>query len=300
MSADLNLAIWLNHFTVKLFNQLSASKDENFFISPYSISTALAMCYSGAKTETAKQLKELLCLTPIQNDTDLFNLHGEYLKNLNALNGQDVALHTANKLFPKQGFGIKQEFLDLVAKSFHAEVEALNFSDAKKSAETINKWVENKTKEKIKNLISERHINSLTRLILINAIHFKGNWMNSFDKNNTNKADFHLTKGETVKCDMMHLFGKKYHYKANPYELGFSTCELPYNGQQVSMTIILPHENVKLEDVEKKLNGDVLRDLLEIDGSFVKVNLHIPKFKLEYNQEVYRYFLNIYINSLYL
>jgi serpin B len=209
---------------------------------------------------------------------------------LNNTNTQDLALLTANKLFSMQDFRIKKDFLSLVESKFLAEVEQLDFSNPKESAETINKWVEVKTQEKIKNLVAEEAINDHTRLILVNAIYFKANWKNKFKKINTFQEDFHLGDGQIVKCDMMHLRQENLIYKHDPCELGFSTCELPYHGENVSMTIILPHDGVELKDIEMKLDGDVIRKVLTEKGSLVSVNLHLPKFKIEHKLEVLRNF----------
>jgi len=164
--------IALNSFAHKLYNKLAAKKHENFFISPFSISTALSMCYAGAKNETAQQLKDLLVVSKL-SDTEILDLNNKYLSNINENLGSDVTINTANKIYPNVGFEVKKDFLDLIAKNFHSDVQQLNYSQPGESAATINKWVAEKTHDKIKNLISPDSLNDLTRLVLINAIYSK-------------------------------------------------------------------------------------------------------------------------------
>ena len=120
-------------------------KDENFFISPFSISTALAMCHAGAKKETAKQLKDLLHLSSL-SDSEIVELNTKYLENVNKNLGGEVVISTANKIYPNVGFEMKKEFLQILAKSFQSEVEQLNYGNPAEAAKAINSWVANQTK----------------------------------------------------------------------------------------------------------------------------------------------------------
>ncbi|RNA44444.1 serpin peptidase clade B (ovalbumin) member 6, partial [Brachionus plicatilis] len=163
----MSLSNSLNSFTHKLFIQINAGKDDNFFISPFSISTALVMCYAGAKCETASQLKDLLSLTNL-DDEKILSLNQELISSVNNLSG-DVVIKTANKLYPKQSYEILSKYLSLVQKNFHADVESINYDNAEESANTINGWVSEQTNDKIRNLIDPNSINGLTRLILVNA-----------------------------------------------------------------------------------------------------------------------------------
>ena len=123
-----------------------------------------------------------------------------------------------------------------------------------------------------------------TRLVLVNAIYFKGNWLQKFNKESTIKDDFTLADGSKQKVDMMRLVNKKWKAQ-NLEELNAQVCEFPYAGEKVSMTIILPHVGVKLEDVESKLNGGLIKEIFN-KGYKQEINVFIPKFKLEYSQEV--------------
>ncbi|RNA27829.1 squamous cell carcinoma antigen 2 [Brachionus plicatilis] len=289
----MSLSDSLNSFTHKLFNQLNAGKDDNFFISPFSISTALAMCYAGAKCETASQLKDLLSLTNL-DDEKILSLNQELISSVNNLSG-DVVIKTANKLYPKQSYEILSKYLSLVQKNFHADVESLNYDNAEESANTINRWVSEQTNDKIRNLIDPNSINGLTRLILVNAIYFKGNWDLKFDSNLTTEKDFHLTDGSTKKVQMMKS-NKKFRYIYKPAQIDADICELPYTGQNISMTIILPHQGHSLEQVEKQLNDSVLHQIMTLEIPREKINLQVPKFKLEFKTELSNHFKSMGAN----
>lgn len=284
MATEEQISKTLNQFSYKLYNLLAKDKNENFFISPYSISTALSMCYFGAQNETATQLRKLLHLETL-NDQEILELNKTYISHLNDL-GKDISLNTANKIYPLIGFNVKQEFIDSLGKNFFAEVQELDFSKNKESAKTINDWVSQKTVNKVNDLIDPSLLDADTRLVLVNAIYFKGNWLNRFDSAQTYKEDFHLGDGTTQKVDMMKLLDKKFVFKMNPCGLRARTCEFPYIGKRIAMTIILPHDNITLNDLESQLNMENLGEVLShvpVDG---KVFVYIPKFKVEYKSEL--------------
>lgn len=241
------------------------------------------MCYAGAKTETESQLRDLLSLSNLKNE-QILKMNEELISSINSLNG-DVVIQTANKLYPKQGYQILSEYLNSVQKNFHADVESLDYSNADQSAKTINTWVSKQTNDKIKDLIHPSIINDLTRLILVNAIYFKGNWDLKFDSNLTTEKDFHLANGSTKKVQMMKS-NKKFRYVYKPADIDADICELPYAGQNISMVIILPHQGHSLEQVEKQLSDSVLHHIMTYEIPKEKINLQVPKFKLEFKTEV--------------
>jgi len=199
---------------------------------------------------------------------------------------KDVALNTANKIFPNKGFEVKKPFNDTLQKYFGVTSQQLEFAKSDESAKTINDWVAAQTKNKIQNLVPASYLSSMTRLVLVNAIYFKGNWKNQFDKAETYKEDFHLCDGSKKKVDMMKLITKKFKLRVNPNGIRVAMCEFPYVGDAVSMTIILPHEGIKIEEIEKQLNADTLSELLSTYCEMGKVFAFIPKFKLEYKSEL--------------
>lgn len=289
----MSLGSSLNSFSHRLFQTIGSGKNENFFISPFSISTALCMCLTGAKNETASQLKDLLGYSHM-NDQEILDLNNELITSINNLSNT-VSLKTANKIYPHENFQILKSFLETIDKKFHAEVQSLNFGDASASSKEINKWVAKQTSDKITDLIDPSLINNLTRLVLVNAIYFKGNWTHKFDSNSTSKVDFHLIDGSTKKVDMMKN-QKKFRHSSSPNGLSADICELAYEGEQISMTIILPHENSSIESVEKQLNDKVLNEMLSSGKQFKTVNLQLPKFKLRYNAELSNHLIKMGAN----
>ena len=239
------------------------------------------MC--GAKNETAKQLRELLCLDNNEYLSDAERL----IKLINqSANDNATKLSTANKAYVMRDFALNEDFLKRVQKHFETSVELLDFSDGVKAAATINKWVAERTNDKIKDLISSGALNRLTCLVLVNAIYFKGAWEKKFDKQNTIKHDFH-GPSQIVKCDMMRLSGAKFNLMLNPLGLNCAVCELPYKGKKVSMRIVLPNENEKLSELEKKLNANVLSTLFTSAVLMErKVNIHLPRFRFSKQIEV--------------
>lgn len=276
----------LNSFCFKLFSSLSAGNDENFFISPFSISTALTMTYAGARAETASQLKELLHLTNFK-DEELFKLNKEYMNLLIDLNkNEGTKLNIANKIFIGKKFEILEKFEKTLIKSFKSGSEKLDFSFTTEAAKSINSFVENETENKIKNLVQPNDLTDLTKLVLINAIYFKGDWKNQFDECQTHKDDFYLNDGSSKKIEMMSLNNKKFQFKRNPANIKANTCEFLYKGNGLAMTIILPNDGVYLNEIESQLNADVLKNVLQAPVLDSSVNVLMPKFKLEFKKEL--------------
>lgn len=171
---------------------------------------ALSMCYVGARDETANQLKVLLNASHMR-EMDIIKLNKTYLSDFSRQNlSSDVEINIANKIFPKTGFKIKKEFLRIIKDFFRSDVNQLDYSNQPvESANAINRWVAEKTRNKINNIISSGDLNKETKMILINAIYFKGYWAQPFLKNNTLEREFHCIDGTNQKVKMMSLRGMK-------------------------------------------------------------------------------------------
>jgi serine protease inhibitor len=273
-----------NKFAFKLYNKLSNGKDENFFVSPYSIVAALSMCFAGARGNTEKQLKDVLHYLDLNNE-DVHCANEALQSHLNGLSGH-VVLNIANKLYPHQNYHIKKEFLKLISANYKSEIEVVDYLNAKQASQTINKWVEEQTKNKIKDLIAEKDIDDLTRLILVNAIYFKGNWLTKFDSQKTTKKPFKLQDGSTKDVDMMILLNKEFPLLISPLGIKAMVCEFPYQGESLAMSVILPHEGVNISEIEAQLNQETLSQIL-LENTFKKeVHVYLPKFKFEKSIEL--------------
>ena len=241
------------------------------------------MCLTGAKSDTAKQLKETLCLNQLSDD-EVLNLFSEFSRELKDL-GFGALLKTANKIYPHINFAVKEDFNSILGKHFESETHALDFNNKAESAKVINDWIAEQTGDKIKDMLSEGSIDDLTKLILVNAIYFKAEWAKKFDKEQTKEDDF-ITKSGPVKVDMMKVNSGHFNVKVNPNGLKATTIELPYSGYKSAMTIVLPDEGVDLQEVENSLSGS-LKEVLKQDFSTKYLNVYLPKFKLEFEAEVF-------------
>ena len=245
------------------------------------------MCYAGAHAETARQLKALLDLTEFADDDEqLFQATHAFVTNLNEGMANSVQLNTANKIYPRFGYSLDNAFVDKIRKGFGGDVEELDYAQKEQAAKVINDWVESQTAKKITNLIPSSAITPDTMMILVNAIYFKGSWATPFQERQTEKHDFSLLDGSLKQCDMMRLNGKSFKVLTNPFGLACQTCELPYVGDKVAMTIVLPNKDVNLADFERSLKPNHINDLLTMRGGEDKINIQVPKFKLEKQFEV--------------
>jgi serpin B len=270
-----------NQFALELYSKLQNS-DGNLFFSPYSISTALAMTYAGARGRTAEQMADVLRFPigepPSHLDSRQFaSEFGKIIKDLNA-RGENGAyeLVVANALWGQKGYGFLAGFLELVEKHYGGRLKEVDFVGAAETArQTINAWVEKKTKEKIKNLIPKGLLDSMTRLVLTNAIYFKGNWAQQFKEDRTKEAPFTLSDGKKIDVPMMNQT-TKFGYMETETLQGL---ELPYVDNELSMIVLLPKELDGLDALEQSLT---LEKLSEWQSKLRKreVIVSIPKFKL--------------------
>ena len=261
-------------FALDLYRALS-QEDGNLFFSPHSISAALAMTYSGARGETETQMKGTLCFALPQRvlhpafhglDTDLMQ---------RASDVEGVQLSIANALWGQIGYPFLPEFRDTLAESYDAPLRLTDFVDAPEEARTeINDWVSGATNGKIEDLMKPGTITSLTRLVLANAIYFKGTWKLQFDEEYTTDAPFHRLDGSQVTVPMMRM-QERFSYAAGR---DFQAIELPYTGDALSMVILLPGEGT-FEDLEADLTIERLDAILAQMYSR-KVQLAMPRFEL--------------------
>lgn len=247
----------------------------NLFFSPYSISTALAMTWAGARGMTEKQMAEVLHFTLPQ--IQLHKAFGSLEKKLNEAGEESgYELSVANALWGQAGLNFLDAFLELTEKSYGAGLREVDFvTQAEEVRLIINAWVEEKTKEKIKDLIKPGVLDRFTRLVLTNAIYFKGDWLNQFDKKRTRDEPFKLKRREQVKVPMMHI-KDKFKYWADDR---LQVLQLPYKGEELSMVILLPVKVDGLAEMEKSLNRENLEKWLKgLRKQEVMVTL--PKFKM--------------------
>jgi len=261
-------------FALDLYAKLRA-QEGNLFLSPYSISTALAMTYGGARGETEKQMAKALHF-----DLPQEQLHPAFAA-LEAGLAQvqqkgKVKLSIANSLWPQKGYAFLPDYLDLCKKHYGTTITQLDYATASEPArKIINDWVEDKTNKKITGLIAPGVLSALTRMVLVNAIYFKGNWDSPFKAQTTQKQPFHISGSKTVEAPLMHQT-KEFGYSEND---DLQVLELPYADNDLSMMVLLPRNADGLAALEAKLTA---QNLTAWTGKLPrpKVEVFLPKFKM--------------------
>ncbi len=262
-------------FACELYGKLkSAAGDGNVFFSPYSISMALAMTSAGARGETDAQMVKALHFEP--DPARRHAAFGAMEANLNAVQKKgQVKLSVANSLWPQQDYKLLKSFLSLVREHYGASVTPLDFRASETARKTINTWVEGKTNQKIKDLIPGGALNATTRLVLVNAIYFKGNWTSPFKAEETQEQPFRLQSGQTVRAPLM--FQQKHFNYAEDDEV--QALELPYAGDDLSMIVLLPRKEDGLASLENSFSPAKLAKWTQAMWS-PDVKVYLPKFKM--------------------
>jgi serpin B len=269
-----------NHFAFKLYNEVKSEKPEqNLFFSPFSISTALAMTYAGARGETEKQMSQTLCFSLEQN-----TFHDDFSKLIEDIekdttNGTQLAI--ANSLWAQKNYKFLDTFFSLVKAHYDAilkNVDFTNYSEREKARKELNSWVEQKTNDKIKELVKEKDIDDATRLILVNAIYFKDVWENPFEASETKEKPFYFNDNDTIHTLMMQKTEAINYYSNSDMQV----VEIPYKDDKLSMLVFLPNYYDGIGAMEKSLNNGLYSQVLS-SLKRERVELSLPKFKTSFN-----------------
>ena len=269
-----------SEFAFDLYQNLRGA-DGNLFYSPYSISLALAMTYAGAKGETERQMADTLrYLLSQDNLHPAFNaLDTELASRGEGAQGKDdegFRLNIVNAVWGQDGCTFAPGFLDALAQSYGAGVRILDFLESPEVARVIiNDWISDQTEERIEDLIPEGVIEPSTVMVLTNAIYFNAAWLHQFKDRNTRDRQFHLLDGGTVTVPMMSQT-EKFGYASGE---GYQAVELPYDGEELSMIILLPDEG-RFREFEESLDADIVSDVTN-GIEYRQVSLTMPKFEFE-------------------
>uniref|UniRef100_A0A1A8PS36 Leukocyte elastase inhibitor n=1 Tax=Nothobranchius rachovii TaxID=451742 RepID=A0A1A8PS36_9TELE len=270
-------------FSLALFKKLGENDNSsNVFFSPFSISSALAMVMLGARGNTATQMSESLKTLDLRD-----GVHSDFAHLLSELNRSDApyALSVANRLFGEQSYQFVQDYLEETRKYYKAELETMDFIHNTETARlTINSWVEKETHGKIKDILDQGAVNGLTKLVLVNAIYFKGNWNKQFNESATRDTSFRINKNSSKQVKMM--------YQKSKFPLTYiseAACqvlEMPYKGKELSMLIFLPNNiedsTTGLEKLESVLSYENFVEWTRPDMmDEVEVQVGLPRFKME-------------------
>ncbi len=262
-----------NRFAFDLYAHL-LRQEGNLFLSPYSISTALAMTSAGARGRTAEQMAQALSLPA--SGAAVHAAYGAIQNDLNTAGaGGAFDLAVANRLWGQKGYEFLPDFLALVEKNYGAGLEQVDFvADTEGSRKTINAWVERETRDKIKDLLKPGVLDAMTRLVLTNAIYFKGKWVSEFDKKLTRDEDFFVTPEKKVAAPLMRQTAEFGYFDGGEMH----ALELAYQGDRLAMVVLLPKSKDGIEGLEAALTPNML------EGTCAglrrrEVRVALPRFK---------------------
>jgi serpin B len=280
-AADLETLVEGNSaFAFDLYQELKG-EEGNIFYSPYSISIALAMTYAGARTETETQMAEALHFILGQEELHpAFNaLALELASRGEGAQGKDdegFRLNIVNAIWGQKDYEFLADFLDVLAVNYGAGLRVLDFIGApEESRVTINDWVAEETEDRIEDLIPQGLINSLTRLVLTNAIYFNAKWLHTFEEAMTQDGTFYRLDGSQVTVPMMGQ-GERFKYAEGD---GYQAVELRYDGDELSMVILLP-ESGRFESFEDSLTSEAVEGIIE-NLEYRQVDLAMPRFEFD-------------------
>ncbi|XP_028909892.1 serpin B4 [Ornithorhynchus anatinus] len=261
-----------NHFGLDLLNELKKNHGkQNIFLSPFSISTVSGMLYLGARGNSAAQIEKALhfdeAIRGARSEASKEGpydkqggIHGQFQKLLKEVNksGQDYALNIANKMYGEKTESFLEEYINTTKKLYQAGLEPVDFiNDVEGSRKEINSWVEKQTQEKIKDLFPSGSLNQNSKLVLVNAIYFKGKWNREFPKANTHKEAFSVDQNTSKQVQMMQL--QEFFNWASIEEVQAEILEIPYKNKELSMIVLLPREINGLEKLEQGLSPEKLK-----------------------------------------
>ncbi len=275
--ADLqNLVDGNNAFALDIYNALR-TESGNLILSPYSMSLALAMTYAGARGDTEAQMAQTMHYLPQSQLHPAFNSLDLALekKPINLDKDQEpLQLNIANSVWTEQTMPILPEYLDTIAVNYGAGIHLADFLNKPNDERiAINNWVSDETEERIKDLLPDGTISPDTRMVLVNAIYFKADWLRKFDVNSTYDGKFHLLDGTEAAAKMM---GETMHDVSYMQGNGYAALEMPYAGETAAMTIFLPDEG-NFEAFESSFNKDIYDQTISgMTAQSARVNL--PKF----------------------
>nr|XP_056705983.1 neuroserpin [Euleptes europaea] len=270
-------------FSVNLYNQLRATgEDENIIFSPLGIAIAMGMVELGAHGSTLKEIRHSMGYDGLKNGEEF-----SFLKDLSDMataEDSQYVMKLANSLYVQDGYHVSDKFLQLMKKYFKAEVENVDFSQNLAVASQINRWVENHTNNMIKDFVSARDFSALTQLALLNAVYFKGNWKSQFRPENTRAFSFTKDDESEVQIPMMYQQGEFYYgeFSDGSNEAGgiYQVLEIPYEGDEISMMIVLSRQEVPLVTLEPLVKPQLIEEWAT-SVKKQKVEVYLPRFTIE-------------------
>ena len=268
-----------NQFTLDFYKQIAKEKNENFFFSSPSISTAFSILYEGAKGDTAAEIQDAFGFPTDDNERQVG--FASFINMLNQKNGDQNAVQMSNALWLANGFTPLSEYTDTATTYYDSSIDTVNFATDQGRLE-INDWVKTETQDRINELLVPGSVTSLTKMVITNTIYFKGLWEYPFELENTYDGDFVVDTVRTVAVPMMrHDYKMNLNHTSTEY---MQMLQMPYK-ESFSMLVILPHDAEDIQFVEDSLTIDNLELWKSQMSDLRGINIHLPKFTFdtEYN-----------------
>ncbi len=270
-----------NNFSFELFNYVGEN-NKNLFLSPFSVSAALAMTYEGAEGKTREEMSDILHFS---KNSNIFNADfGEIIEKTQSstVKGK-YTFNVANSIWAQKDFNFLHSYFATVTNFYKAPINLVDFSSSMKREQVIseiNKWVESKTNDKIRNFINRSDLDKDTKLILVNAVYFLAEWTKAFKKENT-KSDIFYTSNGKIKKDFMRETSRMKYIKFDKGEM----LEIPYKNYKSSMIILMPDDVSNFNEFKKGLNSSMFDHIFN-KAEYKTINLFLPKFKIEYKKDL--------------
>lgn len=275
-----------------MFKESAISTDGNVIISPFSVANALVLLAQAANGTTFEQLKTGLHINGDKNA--IANQFYEHYGRLERGAG-NTTFSIANNIYVQKGYTIKKNLQDVATQKFYSSIESVNFEEKEETAHIINSFVEEKTNKRITNMIKPDTLGSDSRVVLINAIHFKGDWEQKFYEYSTNKSEFYVSETEKVPVDLMNI-DEWFNYADLP-ELNASALEMKYADSNFSMVVILPNSRAGLSELESNMKDHDLKEIVA-NMSMQKVEIWIPKFEHELELNLNNALMNVRVHDI--
>lgn len=277
----------VNQFSFDLYHEVKLEKG-NVFLSPLSTYYALLSIYEGSENKTKAAFEKVLYLKDSsfsKND----NLH-EFALKTDSLS----SLKVSNAIWLDKRFQEEAVFRNVVSAKYGSDFKQTDFKNTEQAVSDINSWVADKTNQRITNMISPSEINSKTKLMILNAVYFKGEWLNKFEKLRTAESTFFTDNENQYKTDFMNITEKLNYFENEAFQF----INKPYKDSDLSFCILLPKELYGLEDIEESLNADFLNEILEKTAT-KKVWLSMPKIKMEESYKLKSALTNMGLNIVF-
>ncbi len=276
-SADADMAVVVdgnNGFAIDMYQE-AALEPGNLFFSPFSITAALSMVYAGTEGDSQAEIEAAM---GVQDEALWHDNLGALFDDLVGKHRRAYTLNGANRVWAQEGFELVSSFEDLMADAYNAPVERMDISsDPDVATDTVNRWVSKQTQGFIPELFEKGDISAATMVVLCNAVYFEGDWAEQFEEENTQDGEFRTLDGGAVQAPMMH----------NTADYGFAEldglkiAELPYEGDELSMVVLLPDEDDGIYDLEADLTSESLAEMMG-EVHTAEVQMTLPSFTMDY------------------